>query len=174
MQMIGNEYYEVQSLGSCRDGYVSIPGTHNGLPVKRLGYTFGCGGDMVGFIIPEGIVVISSSVIENCDNLKRITLPDSLEEIQFNCISCCESLERVSFGRNLRTIMGWSFYANPSCLVYDFTRCAQVPDLYWYFEEGDTFYGMPQDAKFIVPEELFETWRSATNWSYFADRIVAG
>ena len=166
--------YEVVSTGTCQDRYVSIPSVYNNLPVKILGCIFAYYGEMEGIIIPEGVTIIESSSIQCCSNLKALTLPDSLESIRIHSIAYCESLERVSFGKNLKDIGGWCFYNNYSCKVYDFTRCTRVPELYWYIEEGDTFYNLPSDARFIVPSALLDEWRSATNWSYFADKIVAG
>ena len=166
--------YEVIAMDECTNDYASIPSTCNGLAVTSIGYMFGEGSDMVGVIIPEGVKRIETAAFQSCNDLKRVTLPDSLETLSISTFSNCRSLESVSFGKGLKEIWGWSFYDNPSCMVYDFTRCTRIPDLYWYFDEGDTFYALPSGARFIVPSELLDEWRSATNWSYFASRIVAG
>ena len=54
--------------------------------------------------------------------------------------------------------------------IYDFTNHTSVPTL----ENTNAFTGIPSDCKIKVPESLLEEWKAATNWSTYANKIVAG
>ena len=52
---------------------------------------------------------------------------------------------------------------------YDFTRHTAVPNL----SASNAFNNIPSDCEIRVPSELIDEWKSATNWSGFAENIVA-
>jgi hypothetical protein len=51
---------------------------------------------------------------------------------------------------------------------YDFTQCASVPTL-----GGSSVFGSIQsDCKIVVPDSLYSSWSTATNWSTHASKMV--
>lgn len=49
----------------------------------------------VSYSIPEGITTIGSGAFSSCENLTKITLPNSLAEFNANCIKNCNALTAV-------------------------------------------------------------------------------
>ena len=50
---------------------------------------------------------------------------------------------------------------------YDFSTHTSVPTL-----NKNVFSGIPDDCQIRVPAALYDSWKSATNWSTYADYIV--
>ena len=141
----------VNGIGTCTDDIIVIPKEYQGFPVTRI------------------------TNIES-GTFKQIIMPDTIKYIDLG-ICDCANLERVEFGSDLEGINYWCFNNNPKCKEYNFTRCKRVPWLYFYFDEyteGYAFEGMPSDCKMIVPGALVDEWKQATNWTIYADHIVAG
>lgn len=145
-----NEYtksYGVVGLGDCTDTVLVIPEEHEGYPVTSI-------------------------FMSDMDAVKEIVLPDTITVIM-STLQNCDALERVSFGSGVTTILYWAFNGNVNCREYDFSRCEQVPSLSFYGTEPDTFIGMHEDCRIIVPAALYEQWITATNWVTYADHIVS-
>ena len=51
---------------------------------------------------------------------------------------------------------------------YDFSALTTVPSL----SATNAFTNIPSDCKIIVPDALYDTWISATNWSTYASYII--
>ena len=92
----------------------------------------------------EGVTVIGSSAIRDCEKLKSITIPDSVKSIDDHAFSSCTALK-----------------------LLDFTVCTSVPIL------GGTnaFENIPSSFLILVPSSLYGMWITATNWSVYADYI---
>jgi hypothetical protein len=89
-------------------------------------------------------------------------------------INGCTALERVVLGANFGAINYWAFEGNVNCKVYDFSRCLQIPTIDLYDDPMySVFSDMPDDCKMLVPPHLLDEWKRATNWTVFADHIVA-
>jgi hypothetical protein len=139
--------YEV-GIGSCADEVVVIPSEHDGYPVTFIGNDF------------------------TSKTMKVLVLPDTLTYVM--SVNSCTALEKVIFGANFRSINYWSFEGNVNCKVYDFSRCLQIPTIDLYDDPMySVFSDMPDDCKMLVPAHLLDDWKRATNWTMFADHIVA-
>ena len=138
----------VYGIGTCTDDIIVIPEEHQGLPVTTLYGPYG-------------------------GSFKQIIMPDSMKYIEGG-VSDCPNLERVEFGADLEAINYWSFNNNTKCKEYDFTRCTRVPALNFDDEwDAYSFQGMPSDCKMIVPDDLFDEWSQATNWTLYATHITS-
>ena len=61
-------------------------------------------------------------------------------------------------------------YAFISCKYvqyYDFSSHGHIPRIY-----GNSFDGIPESCKIIVPDSLYQEWTTITNWSLYADQII--
>lgn len=95
--------------------------------------------------IGNGVTSIGSSVFYNCRSLASITIPDGVTSIEKN-----------------------TFYHCYGVAFYDFTACTTVPTL----ANVNAFTGIPADCQIRVPAALVGAWKTATNWSTYADHIV--
>jgi hypothetical protein len=59
--------------------------------------------------------------------------------------------------------------ACPGVGMYDFTAYTSVPAL----SNINVFNNIPADCVIKVPANLLETWKTATNWATYADKIIA-
>jgi hypothetical protein len=55
-----------------------------------------------------------------------------------------------------------------SCAYFDFSEHNAIPTL----SASDAFNGINDSAKIIVPDDLYDEWIAATNWSSLASKIV--
>ncbi len=53
---------------------------------------------------PEGLRVIESKALDDCDALEQVTLPDSLERVEKAAFYGCDSLKQVRFGKGIRSV----------------------------------------------------------------------
>ena len=51
---------------------------------------------------------------------------------------------------------------------YDFSTHTSVPTL----SNTNAFTDIPADCEIRVPAALYDSWKSATNWSTYASKIV--
>lgn len=96
-------------------------------------------------VIPEGVIWVGSHAFEKCTNLKKVTWAINTYGLYNGCFSNCTSLESV-----------------------DFSKCKEVEAMH----NNNVFYNVPSTCKFYVPAHLLDEWKSATNWSNFADQIT--
>ena len=83
-------------IGTCTDKDIVIASTYNGIPVARIdSYALYNCQFIESVTIPEGVTIIHNEAFYLCKNLKRITLPSTLEWIQDWAFAGCESLETV-------------------------------------------------------------------------------
>lgn len=69
-----------------------------------------------------------------------------------------------------RSVIQINPYAFISCKYvqyYDFSSHDHIPRIY-----GNSFDGIPESCKIIVPDALYQEWITAANWSLFADQII--
>lgn len=125
--------YTVIGIGSIGTADITVPATHNGLPVMGIGDAafknnqnirtvtlpggiieignhsfFGCSAlESINF--PNGLTSIGMGALANCSSLKSIALPDSLTGIGTHLFTGCVSLTSVEIGSGL-TYIGESMF----------------------------------------------------------------
>ena len=95
------------------------------------------------YIIPDGVTKIEMYAVAYCDSLVSITIPDSVTSIGISAFDNCSNLSSV------------------------YCKATTPPsgDL-WMFDNNAT------DRKIYVPVESVQTYKSADEWSDYADAIV--
>lgn len=112
---------------------------------------------------------INDNAFNGCYQLKNITLGDNLTTIGERFAQNCYNLEKMIFPSTLTTISGGNNFAYCySAQYFDFSACLQIPTL----ANTNAFYNINANCKIIVPDDLYEDWVVATNWSTYADYIV--
>ena len=131
-------------------------------------FAFGNCPSLASITIPDGVTSIGTSAFGNCDSLSSITIPDGVTSIGASAFRVCSSLASITIHDGVTSIGNFAF-ANCYCAAfYDFTACTTVPAL----ASTKAFNGIPADCQIRVPAALVDAWKTATNWSTYADHIV--
>lgn len=118
-------------------------------------------------IIPNSVTEIGVHVCEYCPSMDSITIGDGVVNIGDNSFSACTYARNVTIGSGI-TQIGRSCFSHFSQLS-SFTCEAVTPptiqsNTFDYTKDTRTF-------KVYVPAESVEAYKSATNWSSFANKI---
>lgn len=105
----GAPAYSVVGLGSCKDEYIIIPSTVDGIPVVEIAnYAFrrmpGGIGQITGVYCGNRVTKIGENAFVGCPNLKSVIIPDSVTEIGACAFNNLPSLEKVEFGGRVKTM----------------------------------------------------------------------
>lgn len=114
------------------------------------------------------VVAVANDAFIGNTNIKSLTIYTDSIVIGREAFSNCTALESVVFKKTPKKIRREAFRGCSSCLIYDFSFCARIPAL-----ENDGFKGINENAKILVPKNLYGEWKSVTNWAIYADHIVA-
>ena len=142
---------------------ISIP---NG--VTTIGdYMFSDCYSLQSIVIPNSVTGIRIFAFNNCYVLQSISIPNSVTNIWSSAFSNCYALQSVSIPNSVTGIGDNTFYFC-SASEYDFSKFSRVPSL-----GKGAFKGILSSTKILVPSSLYDTWVAATNWTIYANYIVA-
>lgn len=115
--------------------------------------------------VPDSVKILSST-FQNCYMLNNVRLPVYLEEIKGGCFWECYQLEELIMPPTLLALKDSCLYNTKALRKIDFSQHTFVPIL------GQKQSGINETCQIIVPDELYDEWIAATNWSAHADMIV--
>ncbi len=115
------------------------------------------------YAIPSGATVTYS--FSSDYNLRSVTIPDSVTTISASAFSGCWSLTSLVMPPNLTTINATAFSMGHNTL--DFSRATKIPSL----TNVSALSSVKKNCKIYVPAALYEDWKTATNWSTYADML---
>jgi putative transposon-encoded protein len=123
---------------------------------------------LASVVIPEGVTSIGNSAFQNCYSLASVVIPQGVTSIGNSAFYYCYSLASVVIPEGVTSIGNSAFQNCYGMAFYDFREAKSVPTL------GGTmvFSGIPSDCKIVVPDSLYSSWTTATNWSTHASKIV--
>ena len=115
-------------------------------------------------------------MFQYCSSLVEARFPLLTTASNTNCVTgwfeFCTSMKNVYLNRLSSTSGSWNmngaFRRNTSLETIDFSEATSVPQI----QSTDTFDGCTSDFKIIVPDALYDNWKSATYWSSYASHIV--
>lgn len=119
--------------------------------------------------IPSGYTSIGNSCFYGCILLKKATLPTTLTYLGTAVFQTNTSMVSFVIPSTISKISANLFNGIYSCAYYDFSNHMAIPTL----EKANAFAGITANCKIIVPDNLYEDWIAATNWSNFASNIVS-
>ena len=160
----------ISSLSNeCFNGCTSLTSITIPNSVTRLGQTCfnGCT-SLISITIPESVTELGIACFSGCTSLTSITLPDALSTLSMSLFSGCTSLTSITIPSGVTDLYIYCFYGCTSLSSIDFSSLLEVPEL----DSGDAFMGLNENCKIVVPDELYDSWIIAENWSAFADYIV--
>lgn len=116
-----------------------------------------------------GIKTFSTAIFYYCSSLSRFSIPKSITNLGVYCFQYSSALSYLNIPESV-TNFGALAIANCNGIgVYNFSNYTSVPKL----SNANVFNGIQSDCVIVVPTELLEEWKAATNWSTFADKIIS-
>ena len=135
---------------------------------------YGCSGLIGALVIPNSVTRIDYGAFRNCTNLTSVTIGDGVTSLKGVALfsngifTGCSSLTSVTIGSGLTNVGPNTFNGCSSCKIFDFRKVTVVPTL-----GGVTaFANTSSDKEIIVPDELYDSWVTASNWSSSTNNIV--
>ena len=173
-------FYNCYSLAS-----VTIPDSVTSIG----GYIFYNCYSLASVTIPDGVTIIRDYAFYNCYSLASVTIPDSVTSIEYSVFRYCYSLASVTIPDSVTSLLGTVFrdcYSLVSVTIpdsvtsiggYIFYDCFGVKEYHLLpttppsLANANAFNGIPSDCIIYVPVGSLEAYRTATNWSTYADQI---
>ena len=101
-----------------------------------------------------------------CVSLTSITIPDNVTKTGKNVFHHCIALAKVKYLGQVPNIDSNTFYNCTNIEVYDFRACTTIPTLY-----NVASLGHKANCQIVVPDALYDTWQTSTNWSSLTDVV---
>ena len=130
--------------------------------------TFGACYSLTNIAIPSSVTNMDYRAFSNCRSLTSITIPEGVTSISSYTFENCYSLTNIAIPSSVTNIDSQAFYNCDSIPEYDFSKHTTIPTL----SDTDAFYGINKICKIYVPWDLYENWKSATNWSAYTDYLT--
>ena len=118
--------------------------------------------------ISDSVTSIGNGAFYNCHSLASVVIPECMTNIGINMFSNCYSLASIVIPDGVTSINNTAFIRCYGMAFCDFRASKSVPTL----SNTNAFTGIPSDCKIVVPDSLYSSWTTATNWSTFASQIV--
>ena len=123
-------------------------------------------GDITTLSIPAGTTKINKDTFYKCTSLRTVTIPNSVTSIGEYAFEQCSGLRTVTIGNGVTSI-GKAAFQNCSGLTSITVEATTPPTI------GLMVFNFTNNCPIYVPAESIETYKGATNWSDYADRIRA-
>lgn len=121
---------------------------------------------LISINIPDGITSINSATFYFCESLTQITIPNSVTSIGSSAFQTCSALIELIIPENVTTIGSNALRIGSSTKKATITMKPTTPPTI----DSSTFNASYLN-KIIVPVGCGDAYKSATNWSNFADYI---
>lgn len=155
------------------NGELSFKGTSysvllvNSNGVSDVNYTYAAAIRKV--ILGDNISQLNTGSFTMCLSLSDVTIPENVHTIGVNAFAYCYSLTYIMIPDSVTLINASVFNSDFGVRYYDFSGCTDVPDL----ANTNAFTGIASDCEMLIPAALYDEWSTATNWSNYADYMVA-
>lgn len=118
-------------------------------------------------VIPQGVTIIGTSAFYYCHSLSSIVMPQTMNSISSQAFHQCHTLSFIVVPQGVKYIDSSAFQYCYSLVILDFSELTSVPTLL-----NTSAIPTHAEMRIIVPDDLYDTWIAATNWSSHASRIV--
>lgn len=116
-------------------------------------------------VLPESLTILEGLVFQGCDKLESVTISEGLETIRFGSFQSCVYLREVVLPESIKKIEIYAFSgcSKLSSVIVNAINPPSIP--------SNTFNSSVPNI--YVPVQSVETYKTAENWSDYADRIQA-
>lgn len=128
---------------------------------------YGCSG-LTNIILSNSLTTINDSTFLSCNNLTSITIPNSVTKINVSAFNTCRKLVDITIGSGVTSISSNAFSLGSNTYggtVFRFLGITPPTIVSNAFATNDI-------KQIIVPKGCGDAYKSATNWSNFANYIV--
>lgn len=98
---------------------------------------------------------------DDCSSIKMIELPEYITSLGESCFDSCSLLEKVVIPSKVTSFGKSSFIYCGNLKIIDCSNLAFVPTL----TNTNCFYTVPSTCQLIIPDNLYDQWIVATNWT---------
>lgn len=117
--------------------------------------------------LPNGLTSLGSAAFQNCLNFRYINIPDSLTTIPNYCFYNCDGITDIELHSGITSIGNYAF-ANCSG-IYTMTLHSTTPPTLG----TSALSGTSSNLKIYVPSASVDTYKAASGWSSYANKIFA-
>ena len=119
--------------------------------------------------IPDGVTGNQSITFSNCSSIASLNLPEGQTQLGVYTLNECHVLTFLKIPGTVTSLNINAIYNCYGLAVIDFTDCGAVPSM----SNTNSLQGIPADCEIRVPAALYDEWIAATNWTKYANQIVA-
>lgn len=120
-----------------------------------------------GVSIPINLITYKNYMFERCHSLKRVILSKKSTSLYDYMFTDCYDLEKVIIG-NINSLP-YTLSGNYSLQEIDLTNCTSIPTL----SSTNNLNSVNYTCKIKVPANLYESFKTASNWSTYKEYFVA-
>lgn len=126
------------------------------------------GTELKNLNLPNGYTGLSNYVFANnyCTSLQNYFLPKTITSINYQMFSNNTNVAKIFIPKNASHINTFAFRVCWAKL-FDFSAFTTIPTL-----DVEVFANISPFAKIVVPDELYDQWIIAENWSAYVQYII--
>lgn len=133
---------------------ITLPNTLTSIGASSFSYSY-----ITNITIPDSVTSMDGSSFYGA-SLESVTIGNGLTKTGNSSFYSCSKLKSVTFGSNIANLGSSLFQNCYSLAIVDFRNAIQVPTV-----QSTSFKSVPKTCKFIIPDELYDSWIVATNWA---------
>jgi hypothetical protein len=117
--------------------------------------------------LPDGVTSVGDAAFRGCKNFRYINIPNSLTSISNYCFYDCDGMTDIEL-HSVITAIGNSAFENCSG-IYSITLHSTIPPTLG----TNALNGTNTNLKIYVPSASVDTYKAASGWSSYANKIYA-